>query len=204
MSGPSRAREMDADEVSREIAQAMAAAPDLARCKEEVLARYEIADPGIPFRVTIENAVRAWRDPESGRIVATSIPAFEELVAQLAIFRAHLPWKLRGDEIRFLRRVLDKSGKDFAKAIGLKPETLSRCEHGRQPLGEQTERLLRLYVVEMLQDRAPAALICRRDILQMGLRSRPDKPLAFTCRGIRLKLAPEQPGHDAWELSEAA
>lgn len=204
MKGRGRRERAPADNVAREIAEALCHVPDLSRCEEIRLDRHELEDPGIPFRVVLEDAVRAWRDPVSKHIVATSIPAVDSLVAHLAILRAHLPWKLRGDEIRFMRRVLEMSAKDFAKALGIKPETLSRCENGRQPLGEQTERLMRLYVVERLKDRAPGALIVPRDILEMGLRSVPEEPLSFACRAIYVQSSVGQPLRESWKLSEAA
>jgi transcriptional regulator with XRE-family HTH domain len=50
-------------------------------------------------------------------------------------------------EIRFLRRQLGLSGIDLATHLGATPESVSRWEHGRTPMGVTTDRLLRLMVV---------------------------------------------------------
>jgi len=51
--------------------------------------------------------------------------------------------------IRFLRKYLGWSGKDFADRMGVTPETISRWEHGARPMGSTAEILLRLLVIEL-------------------------------------------------------
>ncbi len=190
-----------------EIEEAMATLPDLSACERITLPEYRLEDPGIPFRVVLKNAVRVWRDPKTGEQAAISIPAFESLLAVLAIVRVHQPCRLTGPEIRFLRRAMETSAHALAEALHLKPETVSRCENGRQKLGEHSERLLRLLVVERLRERAPGTPIVRRDIIEMGLRQAPSEPLSFECEALRVKDKdrPEAPATESWEtLPDAA
>lgn len=49
-------------------------------------------------------------------------------------------------EIRFLRKQLGMSGLDLSIHMGATPETVSRWEHGRTPMGVTADRLLRLMV----------------------------------------------------------
>jgi putative zinc finger/helix-turn-helix YgiT family protein len=55
--------------------------------------------------------------------------------------------RLSSSEIRFLRKQLGLSGIDLAMHLGTTPESVSRWEHGRTPMGTTADRLLRLMVV---------------------------------------------------------
>lgn len=76
---------------------------------------------------------------------AAEIPALKQLLQLLARDLIHRPVALSGDEIRFLRKRLGKKQTDFADALGIEPETLSRIETGSQRAGERTDKLIRLY-----------------------------------------------------------
>jgi transcriptional regulator with XRE-family HTH domain len=54
---------------------------------------------------------------------------------------------LTGPEIRFLRKFLGLSGVDFARRMGVAPEVVSKWEHDKDPIGGQSDRLLRMMVV---------------------------------------------------------
>jgi transcriptional regulator with XRE-family HTH domain len=85
------------------------------------------------------------------------------------------PGRLAPSEIRFLRKWLGWSGVDFAKHMGVAPETVSRWEsvEAAKPMGGTAERLLRLavahgqpieqYPIEMLteisDDQVPRAAL---------------------------------------------
>jgi putative zinc finger/helix-turn-helix YgiT family protein len=57
--------------------------------------------------------------------------------------------RLVSQEIRFLRKYLGWSGVDFARHIGVAPETVSRWEQGTNPMGPTADRALRLMVARM-------------------------------------------------------
>lgn len=80
-----------------------------------------------------------------------SIPAIESLHRVIALALLVKNTLLSGDEVRYLRKYVGLSGVDFAKRIGTDPATISRWESGHQPIGAQSERLLRLLVVTMGQ-----------------------------------------------------
>lgn len=73
-----------------------------------------------------------------------SIPRIEELHRTIAKQLVRKPGRLAPAEIRFLRKTLGWSGVDFAKHFGVAPETVSRWESGKKPIGPVSERLLRL------------------------------------------------------------
>ena len=113
-------------------------------------APYRYTDSGLPGVVL--RGVEVRRCPKCGA-EEVAIPRIEELhrlMAQAVIRRPH---RLTAAEIKYLRKWLGWSGVDFARHMGTTPETVSRWEQGRVPMGPQADRLLRLMVIT----RAPVA-----------------------------------------------
>jgi transcriptional regulator with XRE-family HTH domain len=81
-----------------------------------------------------------------GKIVP-EIPAVKQLMQLIARDLIEREYALTGHEIRFLRKRLGQKGVDFARAIGIEPETLSRAENDHQKLNESNDKLIRLYYV---------------------------------------------------------
>jgi len=90
--------------------------------------------------------VEVRRCPKCGD-VEVAIPRIAQLHRAIAFVLAGQRAKLTGAEVRFLRKYLGRSGADFAAMIGVTPETVSRWENDREPMGATAERLLRLMVV---------------------------------------------------------
>lgn len=74
------------------------------------------------------------------------IPRIEELHRVIARAIAKRPGNLKPREIRFLRSWLGYSSADFARVLGVTPETVSRWESERQTqqMAKPAERLLRV------------------------------------------------------------
>ena len=75
-----------------------------------------------------------------------ALPRIEELHRLIARTVIRKRGGLSGSEVRFLRKWLGWSGKDFAEVMGVTPETVSRWESGSLRIGPQAERLLRVLV----------------------------------------------------------
>jgi len=73
-----------------------------------------------------------------------SIPKIEELHSVIAGAIIKKKVRLSANEIRFLRKYLGWSGKDFAEHMGVAHETVSRWENGKESMGPSADRLLRL------------------------------------------------------------
>ena len=97
--------------------------------------------------ITLEN-IEVRHCPKCGERQAL-IPGLAELHKSIALALAEKRERLLPKEIRFLRKYLGLSGADFAAKIGVDPATVSRYESTSdpQPMGKQTERLLRLMVI---------------------------------------------------------
>ncbi|MGA7743418.1 MAG: type II TA system antitoxin MqsA family protein [Polyangia bacterium] len=105
------------------------------------------------------------------------IPKIEELHRVLALIVAQGKSRLRGSEIRFLRKYLGYSGAEAASALSVGPEWMSKWENDKVPISQSAERFLRLMVVnqqpaqfyplkELLAERAdkkPAPIRLDRD-----------------------------------------
>lgn len=77
---------------------------------------------------------------------AVKIPRIGQLHFVLANLIIGQPRLLVGDEIRFLRKHLGLSTRDFAHRMGVGRETVSRWENSKEPMGEPTDHLLRALV----------------------------------------------------------
>jgi putative zinc finger/helix-turn-helix YgiT family protein len=75
------------------------------------------------------------------------IPSVEKLHRAIGLVVVKKPARLTGAEVRFLRKLLGYSGADFARHIGVDPTVVSKWENDQQPIGEQSDRLLRMMVV---------------------------------------------------------
>lgn len=76
-----------------------------------------------------------------------TIPNIEELHQLLAEKVASQVNKILPEEIRFLRTHLGFSGVNFAAAIGVSAETVSRWEKGTVNMKEASERFLRVLIL---------------------------------------------------------
>jgi transcriptional regulator with XRE-family HTH domain len=93
--------------------------------------------------VQLEN-VPAWVC--GNRHVEIAIPAMTQLHELLAQLVLRKPSTLGGPEIKFLRRRVGFSGKDFAQRIGITAVQLSRLENGSRAITRRTDLLIRLVV----------------------------------------------------------
>lgn len=80
------------------------------------------------------------------------IPAIKQLVNLIGRDLVEKTSALSGAEIKFLRKRLGQKAADFARQIGLEPETLSRIENDHIPASERTDKLVRLYYAVASKD----------------------------------------------------
>lgn len=106
------------------------------------------------------------------------IPRIEELHRVLAAAVVRQATRLTKDELRFLRKYLGYSGVDFAKVIGVAPETISRWENGKEKIGTSAEKLIRMLVVHVQPNRSYPI-----DTLATITGDKSPKPLAVRPKG---------------------
>lgn len=77
------------------------------------------------------------------------IPRLNDLMRTIALALIAKPYSLAGAEVRFLRKFLGLTGEPFARLLDVDKTTLSKWETGDDPIGPQSDRLIRLVVVAL-------------------------------------------------------
>ena len=105
---------------------------------------YSYAASGLPH-VTLEGVeVRRCAACGEHEVVIPNIEQLHQAIANAVISKKA---RLASAEVRFLRKHMGWSGAEFARHVGVKPETVSRWETGKEFIGPIADRLLRLMIV---------------------------------------------------------
>lgn len=71
----------------------------------------------------------------------------DELMHIAAVAILQKPYRLRGEELRFLRKHIDLNQEEFAKLLHVDKTTLSKWENNEDPIGVQSDLLARAVVI---------------------------------------------------------
>ena len=84
----------------------------------------------------------------------------EELIHLIGQTLLKKEGRLSGPELRFLRKMMGWSGRDFASRMGVTPEQVSRWENGHEPVGASNNMLVRALIAldEQLVDYSSQSL----------------------------------------------
>ena len=116
---------------------------------EMVRGSYEFNESGLP--VVLEH-VELVRCAECGNVDAI-IPRAGPLLDLLALAVISKTYRLNGKDVRFLRSHLGKGGEDFAGLLHVDKTVLSKWENNAIPVGEQSDRLIRLIAMNLTQSK---------------------------------------------------
>lgn len=121
---------------------------------KRILESYD-ATPHVGLRTVVCNAAIERVDADGEETI--ELPKPRELRASAAVVRCLLPIKLRGWEIKAMRKIMGLTLADLAKKLDERTavETVSRWEADAQPMGGYAEKILRLHVCEELRKDAP-------------------------------------------------
>jgi DNA-binding transcriptional regulator YiaG len=125
-----------------------------AEAGERILNEYD-ATVHVGLRTIVCHAAIERIDEEGEETI--ELPKPRELRASAAMARCLMPIRLRGNEIKAIRKIMGLTLADMAKKLDEKtaPETVSRWESEAQPMGGYAEKILRLLVCEELKSEAP-------------------------------------------------
>jgi len=109
----------------------------------------------IGLRVIVTHTALEIVEPDGE--VSIEVPHIEALSASAAVARCLSPIRLLGSELRAIRKIAGWTASDLAAKMGEKtsPETISRLENVKQPMGGYAEKVFRLLVCEDLKEAAP-------------------------------------------------
>jgi putative zinc finger/helix-turn-helix YgiT family protein len=99
---------------------------------------------GLDYVTLVNVEVKRCKDCGEWEVI---IPRVEELHRVIAQIVARSKSKLRGCEIKFLRKYLGLSASDASSALSVGVSWLSRCENDKAPISPGAERFLRLMVM---------------------------------------------------------
>lgn len=83
------------------------------------------------------------------------IPDLNGLMHVIAFAIISQACKMRGHDIRFLRKYLGMNGRRFSELLHVDPSTLSKWENGEDEIGPQSDRLIRLLATTISKDLRP-------------------------------------------------
>ena len=72
---------------------------------------------------------------------------------------------LDASEIKYLRKEIHLKGKEFAKSLGIAPETVSRWENNKQTISDAEDRLIRSLYMMYVSEQVEA--VAHQDILKL-------------------------------------
>lgn len=110
-----------------------------------VVESFEAKDLGAPFKVILDNSVKATIDHSTGEIVNYKIPDLPGLLRVVVMTRLLHPRKLSGPDLKFVRKAIGFKQKELAAKIELSVEHLSRCETDVFPMSPASEKLFRIF-----------------------------------------------------------
>jgi DNA-binding transcriptional regulator YiaG len=117
---------------------------NIQRSEPITLSEYTLDDLGTSFKVVLVDSVERRSSSQGPEVY---IPDFQGLMKLVAISRAKHPMKLKGGDIKFLRKNLGMRSKDLAMKLDISPEHMSRCESGDKALAPNSEKVLRSLVL---------------------------------------------------------
>lgn len=77
------------------------------------------------------------------------IPRVNDLMRMLAVAVIAKPYRLAGDEIRFLRKYLRMTGDEFSRLMHVNRTNLSKWENDDDKVGAQSDRLIRAITLSL-------------------------------------------------------
>jgi putative zinc finger/helix-turn-helix YgiT family protein len=72
------------------------------------------------------------------------IPQMNGLMTGLALAVILKPYRLTGEDVRFLRKHLHMTGEEFSQLLHVDKTTLSKWENDDDPVGQHSDRLIRV------------------------------------------------------------
>jgi DNA-binding transcriptional regulator YiaG len=105
-----------------------------------VRGRYQFAECGLRH-VTLEG-VETIRCAKCGNDEVI-IPHMNDLMRTLSLAVVGQPFRLQGEDVRFLRKYLNMTQAEFAGLLHVHKTNLSKWENNQDKIGDQSDRLIR-------------------------------------------------------------
>src|SRR5215469_3545904 len=106
------------------------------------------------------------------------IRGMEEVVRTIALAVVSKPYRLAGEEIRYLRKYVEMTSDQFSRLLHVDRSTLSKWENNEDPVGAQSDLAIRMLVMSLddaLRDKLSAVVREQFEKIHFGLRKRKGK-----------------------------
>jgi putative zinc finger/helix-turn-helix YgiT family protein len=165
--------------IAERVSKNIASAASCERCGGCLKSRKvpEFVHPalGLPG-VVLKNAVEEVYCTSCGTVDSVHFPNMAGLSAAIAVARVKQNIRLSGTDIRFLRKALGLNQQELADLMGVRNETVSRWEAGRQPIEAPSEKLLRALTAIKLSDQTPAISVDFKELIEIKVTAASKKP----------------------------
>ena len=110
-----------------------------------VRSSYEFGEVGIPVVLQGIQVIHCLKCGNSDPV----IPNMDELMRVIALAVINIPDRIKGKEVRFLRKYLGMTGQKFASIIGVDKTTVSRWENDNEAVGPHSDRVIRMVAMSL-------------------------------------------------------
>lgn len=105
---------------------------------------YEFKESGLPGLVLLD--IELVKCGKCGNVDPV-LPRVDDLMHVAAVAILEKPYRLQGEELRFLRKHIDANQEEFARLLHVDKTTLSKWENNEDPIGVQSDLLARAVVI---------------------------------------------------------
>lgn len=173
---------------------------------ERLLPEYD-GSKHVGLRITVFGGAIERADENGEETIELLKPG--ELRAAASMLRCLTPERLRGAEMKAMRKILGLTLADLAKRMGERtaPETISRWESESQPMGGYAEKTLRLLICEELWEKAPGIDYQAKMIVDLNVTDPWRADPSFELPPISLQLLPtrlKQTVIETWNQKKVA
>jgi DNA-binding transcriptional regulator YiaG len=106
------------------------------------------------------------------------IRGLNDVMRTIALAVVSKPYRLAGDEVRYLRKYVEMTSDKFARLLHIDRSTLSKWENGEDPVGAQSDLAIRMLVMSLddgLRDKLSDVVREQFEKIHFGLKKRRGK-----------------------------
>lgn len=137
---------------------------------KQILDSFRVSTIRAPFTIILIESVTEVYDNVSNKY-EHFIPDFQDLLHSIVLYRTIQANKLKGSDIKFLRKSLGLRAFEVSKTLSISREHFSRCENENVPLSSSLEILLRVFIFHKIAVKLGGGLLLKNITFQSGIDS---------------------------------
>ncbi len=117
--------------------------------------------------------------------IMPEIPRIEDLHKLIAKGLVEQKAPLKGSELRFIRKQMGMSAKDFSKLLYVSPVTVSRWETGTENIGPGNEKLIRLIYVQTIEEECDKVFSVMQQVREINYNRKGSEKISISSRDLQ-------------------